>query len=217
MILYFATLTSNYFDLPTWNQFISRGGEGSATVIGQGFTKKLGYWWPLVLIIIVTLSIVCAKLSPRRIMKSFPHILILGVIGTLVAQTYIGVVRDRQNRDWISTQQWAKENSKVGEGFLVDVGLNIYDSWGTLSQRARVISNSKAGYAYFYSEEDNVFNSRLDKIAENQYLNSVDNVLKMQAEFKFAYIVTKEPHESLHFNLCYRNNSYSIYKIKEKC
>jgi hypothetical protein len=217
VVLYFAALTSNYFDFPTWNQFISGGGEGSATVIGQGFSKKLNYWWPLLLVMLVILSTVGAKLSSRRLMKSLPHFLILGVIGTLMAQTYIGVVRDRENRDWISTQQWARENSKADEGFLVDVGLNVYDSWGTLSQRPRVISNSKAGYAYFYSEEDNEFNRRLNKVARNTSLNSTGYILKLQAEFKFTYVVTKKPSESLYLNLCYRNYSYSIYTIKEKC
>jgi hypothetical protein len=151
--------------------------------------------------------------------KAVIALLIVQVIFTLLAQFRVSLIRDSSNEHWVRTQLWAREYSGSEDMFLVNTGLNVYDSWGTLSNRARVIANSQAGYAYFYTNEDEKYNQRIKEISNksSSAKNSLEYYVDIALSFNADYAVVRSTQRLNESLLCYTNKTYSIYSIAGPC
>lgn len=174
------------------------------------------YSWPIILGIILALY-------SKKLAKYTSYSIVIVVISittiTLGGRYVLSERRDAVHKDWIETQLWALNNSNVNSQFIVNSGMDLYESWTTLSRRSRLIANQKAGFLYFYTKEDSLYDQRRvilpdapnSKIAlqsdlESFYINFSKNI-------GGDYLVWKKEHTKLPFNIVYENDKYIIYEL----
>lgn len=114
----------------------------------------------------------------------------------------------KHGNDWISLQEWVRENTSKNSVFLVpptQTGFRIY------SQRS-IVGDIKDGAVVMYSPH---YAKRWFQITsalkDYQNLGTID-VLNLKNLYLFNYVITYDGH-SLDFEIVYKNDRFIMYKI----
>ena len=155
----------------------------------------------------------------RNFFKKFiASILIFLSLVTVMGRLQLSLIRGSEHSDWVKTQEWAKKNTNPSSVFLTRSGLDIYESWSTLSERIRIIVDSEYGGAYLYSEIDDVFNKKRRlfpsappvtaiAVAQEKFFNDFSD------QFGGKYLVTTNLNTKLSYKIIYSNSKYVIYLL----
>jgi len=141
----------------------------------------------------------------------------LFTILTLGGRYVLSERRDAVHKDWVETQTWALNNSPKNSKFIVNSGFDVYESWTTLSRRPRLISDLNAGFLYFYTKEDLIYDQRRSLLpkapnSKNTFQKDLGVFYKnFSKEIGGDYLVWKRDDVILSFNKVYENNTYIIY------
>jgi hypothetical protein len=175
------------------------------------------YSWLLILAILIVYSIY--KINSHK------NYFIVGVIIFLTILTLGGryVLSDRRSEthnDWLETQLWALNHSKVNSKFIINSGFDLYESWTTLTRRPRLIADLSAGFLYFYTKEDqeyDVSRSQLpDAPSPTSEASKIENFyLLFGHKYGADYLVWKNKYTPLTFKKVYMNSQYVVYQLPD--
>lgn len=146
-------------------------------------------------------------------------IIISFTVLTLGGRYILSERRDLTHKVWVETQLWALNNSPKNSKFIVNSGNNVYESWSTLSRRPRLIADLSAGFLYFYTKEDFIYDQKRarmpnapdPKISNNKELEIF--YLKFSEEFGGDYLVWRNENIKLQFRIVFENEIFTIYKL----
>ena len=147
-------------------------------------------------------------------------IIILFTILTLGGRYVLSEQRDATHRDWVETQLWALNNSPKNAKFIVNSGFDVYESWTTLSRRPRLIADLNAGFLYFYTKEDLIYDQKRSRLpsAPNSYSSNVKDLEFFYSSFKKEmggdYLVWKNDAPKINLSVAYSNDSFTIYELE---
>jgi hypothetical protein len=176
------------------------------------------YSWLLILLVILFYN------SKKIIMYRKPFIsaiIILFTILTLGGRYVLSERRDAVHKDWVETQTWALNNSPKNSKFIVNSGFDVYESWTTLSRRPRLIADLSAGFLYFYTKEDAIYDQKRARLpsAPNSYTSSIEDLeffySSFRKEFGGDYLVWENNATKLNLNVAYLNKSFTIYILSK--
>lgn len=174
------------------------------------------YSWLLILFIILFYS--SKKLINHRNTVVATIIISFAVL-TLGGRYILSERRDLTHRDWVETQLWAFNNSPKNSKFIVNSGNNVYESWSTLSRRPRLIADLTAGFLYFYTSEDSIYDqkrARLPSAPDPKSSNKKELelfYLNFSEEFGGNYLVWRNDDANLQFRIVFQNEIFTIYKL----
>jgi hypothetical protein len=129
-------------------------------------------------------------------------------------------IDNSQTRNWLNTQIWAKQNTRIGdvfivppymEGFRIESERTIYGNWsdGTL-----MFYNPAFGYEWFRRMKMLGVNNK-SGLKEFNKLNE-DNFIKIANELKGSnrdtYLVVPKG-KDLSFTIAYENETFLVYKV----
>ncbi len=111
--------------------------------------------------------------------------------------------------DWRQVQLWAKANTPLAAVFLVPPNWSGFRSF---SERG-IIADAKDGGAIFYSENYSLaWQSRMDALTNYQLFSTAD-FIKLQALYRFDYLIVTRNSPPLNLEEVYRNQQFSVYKM----
>lgn len=175
------------------------------------------YSWLLIFIVIIFYN--SKKITTYR-KPLIIAIIILFTILTLGGRYVLSERRDETHRDWVETQIWALNHSPKSSKFIVNSGFDVYESWTTLSRRPRLIADLSAGFLYFYTKEDLIYDQKRSRLpsAPNSYSSIVKDLEFFYSSFKKEmggdYLVWKNDATKLNLNVVYSNDSFTIYELE---
>lgn len=156
--------------------------------------------------------------------QKYRFIFFLFMIATFAISTIFGryILSERRaltHLEWRQVQEWAKNNTQTNDKFIVPSGLDIYESWTTLSQRPRLIPDLGAGFLYVYTYADYEFDLR--RINLPSWNEAVVNqakfekfIIDFKRNFGGSYVVLKKDSIINSFKLVYENNKYIILSLE---
>jgi hypothetical protein len=172
------------------------------------------YSWLLILLVLLFYN--SRKISRYRNFLVVTIVMVLTIL-TLGGRYVLSERRDAVHKDWIETQIWALNNSSKNSKFIVNSGLDVYESWTTLSRRPRLIADLTAGFLYFYTKEDAIYDQKRIRLprAPNSYSSSIKDLeffySSFRKEFGGDYLVWNNKATKLDLNVAYSNKSFTIY------
>lgn len=175
------------------------------------------YSWLLILLIILIYS---SKKIVNFRNPIIVSIIISFTVLTLGGRYILSERRDLTHKDWIQTQLWALNKTPKNSKFIVNSGNNVYDSWTTLSRRPRLVSNLTAGFLYFYTKEDFIYDqkrARLPSAPDPKSSNRKEIeefYLSFIEKFGGDYLVWKNDNVNLGFRIVFENETFLIYNLK---
>jgi hypothetical protein len=175
------------------------------------------YSW---LLILLTISIYNLKKIATYKKLFIVAVIILLTTLTLGGRYVLSERRDATHRDWVETQLWALNNSPKNAKFIVNSGFDVYESWTTLSRRPRLIADLSAGFLYFYTKEDLVYDQKRSRLpsAPNSYSSNVKDLEFFYSSFKKEmggdYLVWKNDAPKINLSVAYSNDSFTIYELE---
>jgi hypothetical protein len=140
---------------------------------------------------------------------------------TLGGRYVLSERRDATHKDWVETQIWALNYSPKDAKFIVNSGFDVYESWTTLSRRPRVIADLSAGFLYFYTKEDLIYDQKRSRLpsAPNSYTSSRKDLeffySSFRQEFGGDYLVWENNATKLNLDVAYSNKSFTIYILSK--
>jgi len=174
------------------------------------------YSWILILLVILLYNL--KKTTEYRKFVVIAVIILMTTL-TLGGRYILSERRDATHRDWVDTQLWALNDSSKNSKFIVNSGFDVYESWTTLSRRPRLVADLSAGFLYFYTKEDLLYDQKRSRlpIAPHPSSSSVEDLENFYStfrkEFGGDYLVWKVNDTKLDFNIVYSNKSFIIYKL----
>lgn len=175
------------------------------------------YSWLVILLTILIYNL--KKIATYRTSFIIAVIILLTTL-TLGGRFVLSERRDATHRDWVETQLWALNNSPKDAKFIVNSGFDIYESWTTLSRRPRLVADLSAGFLYFYTKEDLIYDqtrSRLPRVP-NSYSSTAQDLEFFYANFKKEmggdYLVWKNDATKINLSVVYSNGSFTIYDLE---
>jgi hypothetical protein len=175
------------------------------------------YSWLLILLTILIYNL--KKIATYRTSFIIAVIILLTTL-TLGGRFVLSERRDATHRDWVETQLWALNNSPKDAKFIVNSGFDVYEAWTTLSRRPRLVADLSAGFLYFYTKEDLVYDqtrSRLPRVP-NSYSSTAQDLEFFYSNFKKEmggdYLVWKNNATKINLSVVYSNGSFTIYKLE---
>jgi hypothetical protein len=174
------------------------------------------YSWLLIYAILVAYSLKISKEYRKHIVVA---IIILSTFFTLGGRYILSERRDIKHSDWIETQLWALNNSQEKSRFIVNSGFDVYESWTTLSRRPRLIADLNAGFLYFYTKEDLVYDQKRSLLPTAPHPKNTSATdleafyLNFSREYTGDYLVWKKEFIKLSFDKVYENKQFIIYDI----
>jgi hypothetical protein len=174
------------------------------------------YSWILILVVILLYNL--KKTTEYRKFVVIAVIILMTTL-TLGGRYILSERRDATHRDWVDTQLWALNDSSKNSKFIVNSGFDVYESWTTLSRRPRLVADLSAGFLYFYTKEDLLYDQKRSRlpIAPHPSSSSVEDLENFYStfrkEFGGDYLVWKVNDTKLDFIIVYSNKSFIIYKL----
>lgn len=137
---------------------------------------------------------------------------------SLMGRLQLSLIRGSEHSEWAKTQEWAKNNTDLSSVFLTRSGLDVYESWSTLSKRIRIIVDGEYGGAYLYSEIDDAFNKKRRLLLLAPSITATAAVQEeffkdFSNQFGGKYLVTTNLNTKLKYKIVYRNSKYVIYLL----
>jgi hypothetical protein len=175
------------------------------------------YSWLLILLVILFYNSKRITIYRKPLIIA---IIILFTILTLGGRYVLSERRDATHRDWVETQIWALNHSPKSSKFIVNSGFNVYESWTTLSRRPRLIADLSAGFLYFYTKEDLIYDQKRSRLpsAPNSYSSDVKDLEFFYSSFKKEmggdYLVWKNDATKINLSVVYSNDSFTIYELE---
>ena len=137
---------------------------------------------------------------------------------TVLGRLQLSLIRGSEHLEWVKTQEWANENTDLSSIFLTRSGLDIYESWSTLSERIRIVVDIEYQGAYLYSKADDLFNKKrrifpltpsvnASAATQEQFFNDFSD------QFGGNYLVTTNLNTQLRYKIVYKNSKYVIYLL----
>lgn len=172
------------------------------------------YSWLLILFVLLLYN--SRKISKYRNFLIIT-IVILFTILTLGGRYVLSERRDATHKDWVETQIWALNHSPKSSKFIVNSGFDVYESWTTLSRRPRLIADLSAGFLYFYTKEDAIYDQKRARLpsAPSSYSSSIKDLeffySSFRKEFGGDYLVWENNATKLDLNVAYSNKNFTIY------
>ena len=174
------------------------------------------YSWLLILLIFLIYR--SKKLINHR-NTVIATIIISFAVLTLGGRYILSERRDLTHKDWVETQLWALNNSPKNSKFIVNSGNNVYESWSTLSRRPRLIADLSAGFLYFYTKEDFIYDqkrARMPSAPDPKSSNKKELelfYLNFSEEFGGNYVVWRNDNTNLQFRIVFQNEVFTIYRL----
>jgi len=175
------------------------------------------YSWLLILFTILIYNL--KKIATYRTSFIVAVIILLTTL-TLGGRFVLSERRDATHRDWVETQLWALNNSPKNAKFIVNSGFDVYESWSTLSRRPRLVADLNAGFLYFYTKEDLIYDQKRSRLpsAPNSYSSDVKDLEFFYSSFKKEmggdYLVWKNDAPKINLSVAYSNDSFTIYELE---
>jgi hypothetical protein len=175
------------------------------------------YLWLLIFCVLLLYN--SKKISKYRNLLIIT-IVILFTILTLGGRYVLSERRDTVHKDWVETQLWALNHSPKNSKFIVNSGFDVYESWTTLSRRPRLIADLSAGFLYFYTKEDAIYDQKRARLpsAPSSYTSSTKDLeffySSFRKEFGGDYLVWDINKIKLDFTVTYSNKSFIIYRLR---
>jgi hypothetical protein len=158
--------------------------------------------------------------SKKRILLQNFVVIILIILSltTLVGRLQLSVIRGSERSEWVKTQEWASEHTEISSIFLTRSGLDIYESWSTLSKRVRLMVDGEYASPYLYSKADDVFNKKRRLLPTAPPETSTALVQEsffndFSEQFGGNYLVTTNLNTRLNYKIVYHNAKYVIYSL----
>jgi len=211
-----AIYSGKYFSLPNIEEVKKSNIELTPSNITKALFSFSNLYW-IILFIAIFYFVALILLKSDKKINLIMLMLSISLIVSLSLQLYLTNKRNLEFRDWINVQIWARDETKIGSAFVVNKGLNAYDSWGTLSLRKRIILNSKAGYPYIYLETDADFNKKLNFLDLTSELPSVEKQVIGAKIFEAQYFVRSTSENPLNLRRCFQNSKYVVYSVNDFC
>ena len=128
--------------------------------------------------------------------------------------------RDRSHSDWIQVQIWARDHSPFGAKFIVNSGMDVYESWTTLARRPRLIGDLSADFLYFYTKEDATYDLNRSKLGPSPSAFAPSNTIqkfytRFSKNFGADYLVWRTNSTRLTYKQVYKNSKFIVYKLPE--
>jgi hypothetical protein len=175
------------------------------------------YSWLLILLVILFYN--SKKMATYRKPLIIAIIILLTTL-TLGGRYVLSERRDATHRDWVETQIWALNHSPKSSKFIVNSGFDVYESWTTLSRRPRLIADLSAGFLYFYTKEDLIYDQKRSRLpsAPNSYSSNAKDLEFFYSSFKKEmggdYLVWKNDVPKINLSVAYSNDSFTIYELE---
>lgn len=211
---------ANYYD-NWWNGSIFKFAPNALRTVPNYLPLKIVenlsmYSWLLILLTILFYS--SKKLINHRNTVVATIIISFAVL-TLGGRYILSERRDLTHKDWVETQLWALNNSPKNSKFIVNSGNNVYESWSTLSRRPRLIADLSAGFLYFYTKEDFIYDqkrARMPSAPDPKISNKKELelfYLNFSEEFEGDYLVWRNDNANLQFRIVFQNEVFTIYRL----
>jgi hypothetical protein len=174
------------------------------------------YSWFLILLTILIYNL--KKIATYRTPFIIVVIILLTTL-TLGGRYVLSERRDATHRDWVETQLWALNNSPKNAKFIVNSGFDVYESWTTLSRRPRLIADLNAGFLYFYTKEDLIYDQSRSSLPSAPKSESTtqkeleDFYLDFSEKIGGDYLVWSKDYTKLSFSKVYENDIFVIYQL----
>lgn len=171
-------------------------------------------------VLIVLLTFVYSLQSKKAIRAlTIGSVILSFTLLTLTGRYILSERRSVAHADWIATQVWAQANTPKESKFIINSGLDVYESWTTLSKRPRLVADLTAGFLYFYTKEDAQYdllrselpispNPSSDSESQEEFYN------QFRTKIGGDYLVWKNSDTKLSYPVKYSNNKFTIYSLK---
>ena len=173
------------------------------------------FWVPIIIFLVFYLS----ENSFKKRTFLFYFIILVFSLSSIIGRFILSERRDGSHSDWIAVQVWAKQNTSNHAKFIVNSGLDTYESWTSLSRRPRLIADQNAGFLYFYTKEDAQYDGLRAQLPRAPESNSdSEEIVEFYDSFKQIiggdFLVWKNTDTELNYPIVYLNRKFLIYKLE---
>lgn len=225
LLLLFANYSHKWFRIPTFLDLLRSTYEVPNYFILVALKHFLGektfllYLFFMALLLILIKINNAHKVQPRTFTKILISVVVIVTLATSLSRIVQTSIRNESSRQWIKLQDWVQTNTDFGTKFIVAKQSDTYQSWSTLTRRAKLQTfDEGSGFLYIYSKDDAEFDKKRKILGPspigNENSDIIENFyLKFADIFGGDYYVQPSKDTKLSWKVVYRAADFTIYEI----